>query len=81
MTCSGLSREVVPTFELSNVGIVSHYDLNTVPVYEVWTQMIYYSPGLATLEAGAVLYEFTDLGSSNSTEPWIPSQLWRMMFL
>lgn len=39
-----------------NFGIVSRYDLNTVPVYEIWGQMMVYS----TDQAGAVLDAFTE---------------------
>ncbi|KAI1836200.1 CAZyme family AA7 [Penicillium roqueforti] len=39
-----------------NFGIVSRYDLNTVPVYEVWAEMRYYS----TDQAPAVLDAFTE---------------------
>ncbi|KAJ5803991.1 CAZyme family AA7 [Penicillium psychrosexuale] len=39
-----------------NFGIVSRYDLNTVPVYEVWAEMRYYS----TDQAPAVLDALTE---------------------
>ncbi|KGO64138.1 FAD linked oxidase, N-terminal [Penicillium italicum] len=38
-----------------NYGIVSRYDLNTVPVYEIWGQVMIYAPD----QAGAVLDAFT----------------------
>jgi len=39
-----------------NYGIVSRYDLNTVPVYEIWGKMMIYAPN----QAGAVLDAFTE---------------------
>ncbi|KAJ5816164.1 CAZyme family AA7 [Penicillium robsamsonii] len=39
-----------------NYGIVSRYDLNTVPAYEIWAQMMIYAPD----QAGAVLDAFTE---------------------
>lgn len=39
-----------------NFGIVSRYDLDTVPVYEIWGQMMIYAPD----QAGAVLDAFTE---------------------
>ncbi|KAJ5294674.1 CAZyme family AA7 [Penicillium antarcticum] len=39
-----------------NYGIVSRYDLSTVPVYEIWGQMMIYAPD----QAGAVLDAFTE---------------------